>query len=121
MMPVPGLQDIHKNYRSHPLIRRHWVLRGLSLAIEPGEIFGFIGTNGAGKTTTIRLALGLFFADSGSVRLFGKEAAQVELRRRVGFLPENPYLYDYLTGEEFLDFHARLFGLVPPAPRGRLP
>ena len=120
MMPVLELQNIHKSYRSHLSIRRHWVLRGLSLAIEPGEIFGFIGTNGAGKTTTIKLALGLIFADSGSVRLFGQEAAQVELRRRVGFLPENPYLYDYLTGEEFLDFHARLFGLDAPARRGRV-
>ena len=120
MMPVLELQNIHKSYRSHLSIRKHWVLRGLSLAIEPGEIFGFIGTNGAGKTTTIKLALGLIFADSGSVRLFGQEAAQVELRRRVGFLPENPYLYDYLTGEEFLDFHARLFGLDAPARRGRV-
>jgi ABC-2 type transport system ATP-binding protein len=120
MMPVLELQDIHKSYRSHLSIRRHWVLRGLSLAIEPGEIFGFIGTNGAGKTTTIKLALGLIFPDSGCVRLFGQEAAQVELRRRVGFLPENPYLYDYLTGEEFLDFHARLFGLDAPARRGRV-
>src|SRR3989338_11585655 len=120
MMPVLELQNIHKSYRSHLSIRRHWVLRGLSLAIEPGEIFGFIGTNGAGKTPTIKLALGLIFAASGSVRLFGQEAAQVELRRRVGFLPENPYLYDYLTGEEFLDFHARLFGLDAPARRGRV-
>jgi len=119
-MPVLDLKDIHKSYRSHLSIRKHWVLRGLSLAIEPGEIFGFIGTNGAGKTTTIKLALGLIFPDSGSVRLFGQEAAQVELRRRVGFLPENPYLYDYLTGEEFLDFHARLFGLDAPARRGRV-
>ena len=61
--------------------------------------------------STIKLALGLIFPDRGSVRLFGEDAARVELRRRVGFLPENPYLYDYLTGEEFLDFHARLFGL----------
>jgi len=119
-MPVLDLKDIHKSYRSHLSIRKHWVLRGLSLAIEPGEIFGFIGTNGAGKTTTIKLAPGLIFPDSGSVRLFGQEAGQAELRRRVGFLPENPYLYDYLTGEEFLDFHARLFGLGARARRGRV-
>ncbi len=119
-MPVLDLKDIHKSYRSHLSIRKHWVLRGLSLAIEPGEIFGFIGTNGAGKTTTIKLALGLIFPDSGSVRLFGQDVGQVELRRRIGFLPENPYLYDYLTGEEFLDFHARLFGLDARARRGRV-
>ena len=112
-MSVLELGDVHKSYRSHLSIRKHWVLRGLSLSIEPGEIFGFIGTNGAGKTTTIKLALGLIFPDAGSVRLFGEEGAPARARRRVGFLPENPYLYDYLTGEEFLDFHARLFGIEP--------
>jgi ABC-2 type transport system ATP-binding protein len=119
-MPVLELRDVHKSYRSHLSIRKHWVLRGLSLSIEPGEIFGFIGTNGAGKTTTIKLALGLIFPDSGSVRLFGEEGAPAEARRRVGFLPENPYFYDYLTGEEFLDFHARLFGIDAPTRRGRV-
>ena len=110
-MAVLDLLDIHKSYRSHLSIRKYWILRGLSLSIGEGEVFGYIGTNGAGKTTTIKLALGLIFPDQGAVRLFGEDASRVELRRRVGFLPENPYLYDYLTGEEFLDFHARLFGL----------
>jgi ABC-2 type transport system ATP-binding protein len=117
---VLDLVDIHKSYRSHLSIRKYWILRALSLSIREGEIFGFIGTNGAGKTTTIKVALGLLFPDQGSVRLFGEDASKVELRRRVGFLPENPYLYDYLTGEEFLDFHARLFGLDPPARRRRV-
>ena len=119
-MPVLELGDIHKSYRSHLSIRKYWILRGLSLSIQEGEIFGYIGTNGAGKTTTIKLALGLIFPDSGTVRLFGEDTARVELRRRVGFLPENPYLYDYLTGEEFLDFHARLFGMEAPARRKRV-
>src|SRR2546422_11040663 len=110
-MPILELLDVHKSYRSHLSIRKYWILRGLSLSIREGEIFGAIGTNGAGKTTTIKLALGLIFPDTGVVRLFGEDASKVESRRRVGFLPENPYLYDYLTGEEFLDFHARLFGL----------
>ena len=119
-MPVLELRDVHKSYRSHLSIRKHWVLRGLSLSIEAGEIFGFIGTNGAGKTTTIKLALGLIFPDAGSVSLFGAAGVPAEARRRVGFLPENPYLYDYLTGEEFLDFHARLFGIDPPTRRTRV-
>jgi len=119
-MPVLELHDIHKSYRSHLSIRKYWILRGLSLSIHEGEIFGYIGTNGAGKTTTIKLALGLIFPDAGTVRLFGEDASRPELRRRVGFLPENPYLYDYLTGEEFLDFHARLFGLDAPARRRRV-
>ena len=119
-MAVLDLLDIHKSYRSHLSIRKYWILRGLSLSIGEGEIFGYIGTNGAGKTTTIKLALGLIFPDQGSVRLFGEDASKVELRRRVGFLPENPYLYDYLTGEEFLDFHARLFGLDRATRRKRV-
>src|SRR5262249_61506392 len=77
-------------------------------------------TNGAGKTTTIKLALGLIFPDQGEVRLFGEAATKAALRRRVGFLPENPYLYDYLTGEEFLDFHARLFGMDGATRRRRV-
>jgi ABC-2 type transport system ATP-binding protein len=119
-MTVLDLVDIHKSYRSHLSIRKYWILRSLSLSILEGEIFGFIGTNGAGKTTTIKLALGLLHPDQGTVRLFGEDASNVELRRRVGFLPENPYLYDYLTGEEFLDFHARLFGFKPAARRRRV-
>ena len=119
-MPVLELDDVHKSYRSHLSIRKYWILRGLSLSIREGEIFGYIGTNGAGKTTTIKLALGLIFPDAGTIRLFGQDASRVEVRRRVGFLPENPYLYDYLTGEEFLDFHARLFGLDAPARRKRV-
>src|SRR5437867_13195376 len=118
-MPVLELLDIHKSYRSHLSIRKYWILRGLSLSIREGEVFGTIGTNGAGKTTTIKLALGLIFPDLGNVRLFDEDASRVELRRRVGFLPENPYLYDYLTGEEFLDFHARLFGLGAATRRRR--
>ncbi len=120
MMPVLELDDVHKSYRSHLSIRKYWILRGLRLSIREGEIFGYIGTNGAGKTTTIKLALGLIFPDAGTIRLFGQDASRVEVRRRVGFLPENPYLYDYLTGEEFLDFHARLFGLGAPARRQRV-
>lgn len=119
-MPVLDLIDIHKSYRSHLSIRKYWILRGLSLSIREGEIFGFIGTNGAGKTTTIKLALGLIFPDRGTIRLFGEDASKAEARRRLGFLPENPYLYDYLTGEEFLDFHARLFGYDPGARRRRV-
>jgi ABC-2 type transport system ATP-binding protein len=119
-MPVLELQGISKSYRTHLSLRKYWILRDLSLAVEPGEIFGFIGTNGAGKTTTIKLALGLIFPDGGTVKLFGEEAGKVELRRRVGFLPENPYLYDYLTGAEFLDFHARLFGLGAADRRRRV-
>ncbi len=119
-MAVLELLDVFKSYRTHLSLRKYWILRGLSLEIREGEIFGFIGTNGAGKTTTIKLALGLIRPDAGRIRLFGEDAASPEPRRRVGFLPENPYLYDYLTGAEFLDFHGRLFGLSAPERRRRV-
>jgi ABC-2 type transport system ATP-binding protein len=117
-MPVLEFDAVSKSYRTHLALRKYWILRGLSLAVEPGEIFGFIGTNGAGKTTSIKLALGLLFPDGGQVRLFGQDAARPAARRRLGFLPENPYFYDHLTGQEFLDFHARLHG-QPAAERRR--
>ena len=120
MTPVLELEGVSKSYRTHLSLRKYWILRDLTLTIREGEIFGAIGTNGAGKTTTIKLALGLIFPDSGVVRLFGEEISRVALRKRVGFLPENPYFYDYLTGEEFLDFHARLFGLPAAARRRRV-
>jgi ABC-2 type transport system ATP-binding protein len=110
-MPVLELEGVAKSYRTHLSLRKYWILRDLSLEVREGEIFGFIGTNGAGKTTTIKLALGLVFPDAGSIRIFGQDAGRPEARSRVGFLPENPYFYDYLTGAEFLDFHARLHGL----------
>jgi ABC-2 type transport system ATP-binding protein len=119
-MAVLELDSVSKSYRTHLSLRKYWILRDLSLSVREGEIFGFIGTNGAGKTTTIKLALGLLFPDAGSIRLFGADAARPASRRRVGFLPENPYFYDYLTGYEFLDFHARLHGIAAAARRARV-
>jgi ABC-2 type transport system ATP-binding protein len=116
--PILELEGISKSYRTHLSWRKYWILRDLGLSVTRGEVFGFIGTNGAGKTTTIKVALGLTLPDTGRVRLFGEDARDPELRRRVGFLPENPYFYDYLTGREFLDFHARMFG-IPSAERHR--
>ncbi len=119
-MAVLELSGVFKSFRTHLSIRRIQVLRDLSLSVQQGEIFGFIGTNGAGKTTTIKLALSFIFPDRGAVRLFGEDASRTALRRRIGYLPENPYFYDYLTGEEFLDFHARLFGLGVSLRRHRV-
>jgi len=119
-MAVLELSGVFKSFRTHLSIRRIQVLRDLSLSVQQGEIFGFIGTNGAGKTTTIKLALSFIFPDRGTVRLFGGDASESALRRRIGYLPENPYFYDYLTGEEFLDFHARLFGLDVATRRRRV-
>lgn len=91
------------------------VLDGLSLSVRKGEIFGFLGPNGAGKTTTIKVLLGLIFATAGRVEIFGKPVGDVQTRRRIGFLPESPYFYDYLTAEEFLMFYGHLTGLTREA------
>src|SRR5262249_40388728 len=84
----------------------------LSLGVQRGEIYGFLGPNGAGKTTTIKMLMGLIFPTSGSAHVLGQPVGAVEARRRIGFLPETPYFYDYLTAAEFLDLAAAL-GDVP--------
>jgi ABC-2 type transport system ATP-binding protein len=86
-------------------------LRGLSLAVGAGEIYGFLGPNGSGKTTTLKILMGLMRADAGTAQLLGQRAGTVEIRRRIGFLPEGPYFYDYLTAEEFLTFYGQLAGM----------
>ena len=90
-------------------------LDGLSLTVRRGEIFGFLGPNGAGKTTTLKILLGLVRATSGQAYLLGQPAGDVAARRRIGFLPESPYFYDYLTAEEFLGFYGQLAGLARSA------
>lgn len=119
-MELLELSGVWKSYRSHLSLRKYWILRDLSLNIRQGEIFGFLGTNGAGKTTAIKLALNLIFPDRGTIRILGRDVRDPEARRTVGFLPENPYFYDYLTGAEFLDLHARLFGLSAADRRRRV-
>jgi ABC-2 type transport system ATP-binding protein len=86
-------------------------LNGLSMSVQRGEIYGFLGPNGAGKTTTLKILLGLMRATSGMAEILGKPAGDVEVRRRIGFLPESPYFYDYLTAEEFLAFYGHMAGL----------
>jgi ABC-2 type transport system ATP-binding protein len=90
--------------------RPYRALDRLSLAVQPGEVFGFLGPNGAGKTTTLKLLMQLIFPTSGHAEILGRPVGDVAVRRRIGFLPENPYFYDYLTAEELLEYFARLFG-----------
>ena len=90
--------------------RPYRALDRLTLQVEQGEIFGFLGPNGAGKSTTIKLLMQLLYPTSGLARILGKPAGDVSIRRRMGFLAENPTFYDHLTAEELLSYFARLFG-----------
>jgi ABC-2 type transport system ATP-binding protein len=92
----------------------------LTLEIATGEVFGFLGPNGAGKTTTLKLLMQLLFPTSGRMEILGRPAGDLELRRRIGFLPEEPYFYDYLTAEELLTYFASLFGLSGPERGARV-
>ncbi|MDQ4120992.1 MAG: ABC transporter ATP-binding protein [Acidobacteriota bacterium] len=86
-------------------------LDGLNLSVERGEIFGFLGGNGAGKTTTIKLLMRLMFPTAGTARILGRDISDVKMHARIGYLPENPYFYDYLTARELLEYFAELFGI----------
>ncbi|MCM8768293.1 MAG: ABC transporter ATP-binding protein [Candidatus Omnitrophica bacterium] len=88
-------------------------LNQVNLQIEEGEIFGILGPNGSGKTTCLKLLLGVLFPTSGEALIMGKGPLDVNMKKHVGFLPENPYYYDYLTGPELLKFYGRLFDLSP--------
>jgi ABC-2 type transport system ATP-binding protein len=90
--------------------RPYRALDRLTLAIEQGETFGFLGPNGAGKTTTLKLLMQLIFPTSGRAEILGRPVGDVEVKRRIGYLPESPYFYDYLTAEELLTYFASLLG-----------
>jgi ABC-2 type transport system ATP-binding protein len=98
--------------------RPYVALEALSLHVGQGEVFGFLGPNGAGKTTTLKLLMQLIFPTSGRAEILGRPVGDVEVKRRIGYLPENPYFYDYLTAEELLEYFSALFG-HPPAERRR--
>jgi ABC-2 type transport system ATP-binding protein len=92
-------------------LKKKTSLEGLNMQVETGEVFGFIGPNGAGKSTTIKLLMGLIFPTAGNARILGKPASDVEMHRDIGYLPEQPYFYDYLTAAEVLDYFARFHDL----------
>jgi ABC-2 type transport system ATP-binding protein len=93
-------------------------LRPLNLTVAEGEVFGFLGPNGAGKTTTLKLLMGLVFPTGGTARILGKDINDPAIKAQIGFLPEQPYFYDYLTARELLEYYARLSGMEPKE-RGR--
>jgi ABC-2 type transport system ATP-binding protein len=99
--------------------RPYRALDRLTLDVDAGEVFGFLGPNGAGKTTTLKLLMRLVFPTSGSGELLGRPLGDLAAKRRIGYLPENPYFYDYLTAEELLEYFAGLFGLSGAQRRAR--
>ncbi len=108
-MTAIDIADVHKTYRLKG--GKVDALRGLSLSIGQGEVFGFLGPNGAGKTTTIKIMMGLIRPSAGQVRILGHDAGSALARKNVGYLPENPSFYDYLTAREYLVFIGKVFGM----------
>jgi ABC-2 type transport system ATP-binding protein len=111
------VEDLTKDYAVGFWRRRPYrALDRLSMQVAPGEVFGFLGPNGAGKTTTLKLLMQLIYPTSGRAEILGRPVGDVAVRHRIGFLPENPYFYDYLTAEELLTYFAQLLD-VPIADR----
>lgn len=111
-MPIIEIDNLTKDYETgFARKRKTRALNGLTLTVEPGQIFGFLGANGAGKTTTLKLLMRLIFPTAGTARILGHDISDVAMHARIGYLPENPYFYDYLTAREFLNYCGELFGL----------
>lgn len=105
------IENLHKTYRSGFLMKPKLALKDVSFSVEPGQVYGFIGPNGAGKSTTIKVLTGLLNFDSGTVLVNGISPRDVKSRTFLGYSPEQPYFYDYLTGRELLKFYGKLVGL----------
>jgi ABC-2 type transport system ATP-binding protein len=119
-MSAIELQGLTKDYPTGFLqLRRVRALDGVSLTVERGEIFGFLGANGAGKTTAIKILMRLITPTAGRARILDHDAADIAAHARIGYLPEAPYFYDYLTARELLEYCAQLFGYAPAARRER--
>src|SRR5271169_1117969 len=108
--------DIENLTKDYPFgflhLRKKRSLEGLTMQVESGVVFGFLGPNGAGKSTTIKLLVGLIFPDAGTASILGKPITDIEMHRDIGYLPEQPYFYDYLTAAEVLDYFARFHDLT---------
>ncbi len=122
-MAIPAIQtlNLEKTYsvgfwRKRPRV----ALRPLSLEVREGEVFGYLGPNGAGKTTTLKLLMGLVFPSAGSAKILGMDVNDPAIKAQIGFLPEQPYFYDYLTARELLDYYAQLSGVSGKERRARV-
>ncbi len=117
--PVIQIRNLSKVYRDFWGRKKVEAVKSLSLDVKKGEIFGLLGPNGSGKTTTMKMLLGLLFPSSGDIKVLGKPAHDVEKNERIGYLPEESYLYRFLNAEETLDFYGRLFKMTPEQRRKR--
>jgi len=115
MMPNSDLvvqtEQLSKVFRVGFWGKKVTAVDSINLEVRSGEVYGFLGPNGAGKTTTLKMLMGLIYPTSGQAWLFGRELGDPQTKARLGFLPESPYFYDYLTSREFLGFYGHLFGL----------
>lgn len=114
-----NIDSVHKSFPGHWGKGGVYAVKGVSLSIPEGGVYGLIGPNGSGKSTLMKMLVGLLKPDEGSCRVFGKPASDPDNRREIGFLPENPYFYKFLTGEETVRFYGRLCGLRGAALRDR--
>ncbi|MGA1841172.1 MAG: ABC transporter ATP-binding protein [bacterium] len=110
-MSIIKIEGLTKTYRTGFWRRKKMALEKLNLVVEQGETFGYLGPNGAGKTTTLKILLGIIQPDSGYATILDHPIDDVSLKSKIGFLPEQPYFYDYLTGKELLEFYAHFFSL----------
>jgi ABC-2 type transport system ATP-binding protein len=116
VIEIRNLSKVYRDFWGRPKVR---ALNSLSLEVKRGEIFGLLGPNGSGKTTTLKLLLGLLFPTEGQVRILGRPAHDVEKNERIGYLPEESYLYRFLNADETLDFYGRLFKMSAADRRRR--
>ncbi|MBR1997731.1 MAG: ABC transporter ATP-binding protein [Akkermansia sp.] len=110
-MNAVEIENIHKSFPGHWGKGGVYAVKGVSLSIAQGSVYGLIGPNGSGKSTIMKALVGLLSPDEGSCRVFGQPATAASNRKEIGFLPENPYFYKFLTGEETVRFYGRLCGL----------
>lgn len=110
-MPAITIKNLTKIFKTEFLRRPVEAVRDISFSVEEGTVFGFLGPNGAGKTTTIKIVVGLLKPTSGRVEISGKSVEDIHSRSNMGYLPESPYFYDYLTGKELLNYYSRLIDM----------
>jgi ABC-2 type transport system ATP-binding protein len=112
--------DVENGRLKFNLMRKTVALENLDLQVRDGEIYGLLGPNGAGKSTTIKILMGILFPSSGRAKILGKDLGNKAVKEKIGFLPENPFFYDYLKGAEFLDYYGQLYGMPKAARRKRI-